>query len=108
MNNKQMAGLGEGGLRAYIIGFGLSIILTIIPFFLIMTSTIVGSAVLITITLFAVTQIIVHLVCFLHLKPSSAQSWNWFVFIYTLILLCILVGASTWIMYHLKQNMMMG
>ncbi len=98
---------GSGGAKTYVTGFGLSIILTAIPFFLVMTSAIAGFAALITIILFAVAQIIVHLVCFLHMQPSSAQSWNWSAFIYTLILLCILVGASIWIMFHLNQNMIM-
>jgi cytochrome o ubiquinol oxidase subunit IV len=95
------------GAGTYITGYVLSIILTVIPFFLVMTSAIAGSAALITIILFAVAQVIVHLICFLHMQPSSGQSWNWSAFIYTLILLCILIAASIWIMSHLNENMLM-
>lgn len=106
MRAKDISSFGEGSLRTYVIGFSLSIILTIIPFALIMNHAMTRSAVVITIILFAITQIIVHLVCFLHLKLSSDQSWNWLAFIYTLILLIALVGGSTWIIYNLNHNMM--
>jgi cytochrome o ubiquinol oxidase subunit IV len=107
IKTKDITSFGGSGAGTYITGFGLSIILTVVPFFLVMTAAIAGSAALITIILFAAAQIIVHLICFLHMQPSSGQSWNWSAFIYTLILLCILVTASIWIMYHLNQNMLM-
>ncbi len=107
IKNKDITGFSGSGAKTYVTGFGLSILLTAIPFFLVMTSAIAGSAALITIILFAVAQIIVHLVYFLHMQPSSGQSWNWSAFIYTLILLCIVIAASIWIMNHLNQNMLM-
>lgn len=108
MRSKDISSFGEGRLRTYVIGFGLSIVLTIVPFALVMNNyVLIRSTIVITIILFAIVQIIVHIICFLHLKPSSDQSWNWLAFIYTLILLGALVGGSTWIMYHLNYNMMM-
>ena len=107
MNTKEISSFGVGKLSTYAIGFGLSIILTIIPFALVMNNyAIIRSTILITIILLAVVQMLVHLVCFLHLKPASDQTWNWLAFIYTLILLCALVGGSAWILYHLNYNMM--
>jgi len=105
MKNNSLANFSASSLRTYIIGFAGSLVLTIIPFALVMFTTLVPATVLIIITLFAVAQILLHLVCFLHLKPSSQNAWNGLALIYTVILLVMLVGASIWIMYQLKHNM---
>ncbi len=106
MSNAGISSFGEGKLRTYVIGYVLSIVLTVIPFALVMTHTVIRSTVIIAIILFAIVQIMVHIVCFLRLRPTSDQTWNWLAFIYTLILLLALVGGSTWIMFHLNYNMM--
>jgi cytochrome o ubiquinol oxidase operon protein cyoD len=107
MKTRDISSFGVGHLSTYVIGFGLSIVLTIIPFTLVMNHyNIIRSTILITIVLLAIVQAIVHLRCFLHLKPASDQSWNWLSFVYTLILLLALVGGSAWIIYHLNNNMM--
>ena len=99
-------GASHGTYRSYGLGFVLSIVLTAIPFALVMTSSMSRFATVITIVAFAVVQIVVHLVFFLHLNGSSEQRWNVVAFAYTVIVLAILVGASIWIMYHLNYNMM--
>jgi cytochrome o ubiquinol oxidase subunit IV len=98
----------HGTTRSYITGFILSIVLTAIPFILVMTGALPVVALIPIILVFAVVQILVHLVYFLHLNRSSEQSWNLTAFAYTIIVLVILVGASVWIMYHLDFNMMVG
>jgi cytochrome o ubiquinol oxidase subunit IV len=98
----------HGTTRIYLIGFILSIILTAIPFTLVMTGSLPVVALIPTIVVIAAGQIVVHLVCFLHLNRSSEQGWNLTAFSYTVIVLVILVGASVWIMYHLNYNMMVG
>jgi cytochrome o ubiquinol oxidase operon protein cyoD len=104
MKNQNIIGLGNGSLKSYLIGFIISIILTGIPFYLIMTSSL-SSAATITIIFFAATQILIHLTCFLHVRFSFSQRWSSAALTYTLVLLWILVGASIFIMYHLKANM---
>lgn len=105
MSSERIAGAAHGSYRSYLIGLGLSILLTAIPFILVMTSAMSGSAIVVTIVAFAVVQIGVHLVFFLHLNSSSEQRWNVVAFAYTVVVLAILVGASIWIMYHLNYNM---
>lgn len=107
MKTQHIAGFEMSGLKTYVIGYGLSIVLTIIPFILVMKSTWLHSTIAITIAILAVVQVVVHITCFLHMRFSSDQTWNWLAFIYTLILLFILIGASFWIMFHLNTNMMM-
>ncbi|WP_455382834.1 cytochrome o ubiquinol oxidase subunit IV [Salinispira pacifica] len=108
MSNERTAGAAHGGLRSYVIGFSLAIVLTVIPFVLVMTGALPKTATIVIILAFAVVQILVHLVYFLHLNASSEQHWNFLAAVYTLIVLIILVGASIWIMYHLNYNMMVN
>lgn len=108
MRSEDIAGAGHGTLNSYVIGFGLAIVLTVIPFAFVMTRALPHGIVIPLIIVFAVVQIIVHLVFFLHMNGSSEQQWNALAFAYTIIVLGILVGASIWIMYHLDFRMMVG
>jgi cytochrome o ubiquinol oxidase subunit IV len=104
-------GHGEGHglhltLDGYLIGFGLSVILTAIPFGLVMSGVLESkNATAFAITLLAVAQIIVHMVYFLHLDPRSEGGWNMMALIFTAVILIIALTGSLWIMYHLQQNM---
>lgn len=96
----------HGTFRSYSIGFVLSVILTAVPFAVVMTSDLAPGWVVGIIAGFALVQIAVHLLFFLHLTSGSSQQWNRLAFAYTLVLLAILVGGSIWIMAHLDYNMM--
>ncbi|MEJ1975256.1 MAG: cytochrome o ubiquinol oxidase subunit IV [Acetobacteraceae bacterium] len=101
-------GAGHGSVRSYIAGFLLSVILTAIPFGLVMTGALsTGTAVLVCIG-FGVVQMVVHLVYFLHMNGSSSQSWNMAALVFTVLIVAILVIGSLWVMYHLNVNMMPG
>ena len=101
-------GAGHGSVQSYLIGFGLSVFLTIIPFGLVMSGTVPSATVVPICIGFAVTQIGVHLVYFLHMNTSSSQAWNMAAFVFTIIVVAILVAGSLWVMYHLNINMMPG
>lgn len=106
MKEANMIDVPHGTPKIYTIGFILSIVLTAIPFALVMTGALPIGWLIATIVVLAVIQIIVHLVFFLHLNSRSEQGWNLTAFAYTLVILVVLVGASIWIMYHLDYNMM--
>ena len=53
----------------------------------------------------ALLQILVQLVYFLHMNSSSEGSWNLIAFIFTVLIVAILVVGSLWIMFHLNTNM---
>jgi cytochrome o ubiquinol oxidase operon protein cyoD len=106
MTNYSIAGVRKVTFKSYLIAFVLSIILTGIPFYLVMDSGFKTSFIMVTILVFAIIQILVHIVCFLHMRATWNKAWNWFALIYTSILLCMLVGASIYIMYQLKMGMM--
>ena len=98
---------GHGSFKGYMIGFGLSIILTAIPFALVMSG--VFDSKLLTAALvmaFAVAQIIVHMIFFLHMNPRSEGGWTMMALIFTLVLVAITLAGSLWVMHHLNTNMM--
>ncbi|TGT87543.1 MULTISPECIES: cytochrome o ubiquinol oxidase subunit IV [unclassified Mesorhizobium] len=102
-------GAAHGSFRSYLIGFVLSVILTAIPFWLVMSGVIDDKqATAIVIMAFAVVQIVVHMVFFLHTNTASEGGWSMLALIFTLILVVIVLTGSLWVMYHLNANMMPG
>jgi cytochrome o ubiquinol oxidase operon protein cyoD len=99
--------LNHGSLRGYLTGFVLAAILTIIPFWLVMGHVLDNRWLTISIVLaLAVVQILVHIVYFLHLDTRSEGGWNMMAFIFTAVLVVIVLGASIWVMYTENANMM--
>ena len=99
-------GASKGSLKSYLTGFGLSLILTAIPFALVMSGTLSFSATLVGIISAGIVQILVHLHYFLHLDTSSAARWNVLAILFTLLIMIIFVGGSLWIMSNLNYRMM--
>lgn len=100
-------GAGHGTFKSYMTGFVLAAILTAIPFWLVMDRVIDSSRVTgLVILAFAVVQIVVHIIYFLHLDTKSESGWNMLALIFTLVLVVITLSGSIWIMYHLNSNMM--
>jgi cytochrome o ubiquinol oxidase operon protein cyoD len=109
-------GHGHGGthiphatLRDYLIGFGLSVVLTAIPFWLVMSGVLPSKAATgFVIMGFAVAQIVVHMIYFLHMNAKSDEGWTMVALVFTLILVVITLAGSLWVMHHLNVNMMPG
>jgi cytochrome o ubiquinol oxidase operon protein cyoD len=97
----------HGTYRSYLIGFGLSVILTAIPFWLVMTGAL-GSvqATAYTIMAFALVQVVVHMIYFLHMNSSSEGGWTMMALIFTIVMVAIGLIGSLWVMYHMNANMM--
>ena len=104
----QHAGASHGSLRSYGLGFVLSLILTLLPFALVMYPELgLGrNVVLYAILGLALLQILVQLVFFLHMNRHSDEGWNLLSFVFTVLIIAILVVGSMWIMFHLNHNMM--
>jgi cytochrome o ubiquinol oxidase operon protein cyoD len=101
-------GASHGSLKSYLIGFILSIILTVIPFAMVMSGTASHSLIFATVVASAVIQILVHLICFLHMNTSSEERWNLVALLFTAVIIFIVVVGSIWIMYNLNINMMVS
>lgn len=99
--------VNHGSLRSYLTGFALAAILTIIPFWLVMGNVVSSTLVTTLIVLgLAAVQIVVHVIYFLHLDTKSEKGWNMLAFIFTIVLVVIVLGASVWVMYNENANMM--
>ena len=100
------AGANSGTLVAYTKGFILSIVLTAIPFALMIWGLLPHTATLVAVFGVAVIQILVHLHYFLHMNASSKARWNLMAMLFALLIMILVVGGSIWIMFHLNYRMM--
>ncbi|MCF8999925.1 cytochrome o ubiquinol oxidase subunit IV [Acinetobacter nectaris] len=96
----------HGSLKQYTIGFILSIILTIIPFGMVMTGGFSHTLLLSVVGITGIVQVLVQLIFFLHMNSSEEQRWNVIAFIYTILTIAILLIGSVWVMNYLHYNMM--
>ena len=101
---------GEHGTKkSYVTGFILAVVLTAIPFWLVMGKVFdKSSTTAIVILAFAAVQIVVHMVYFLHMTSRVESGWSMMALIFTSVLVIIMFSGSVWVMYHLDHNMMPG
>ncbi len=99
----------HGSLRSYATGFVLAVILTAIPFWLVMGKVFAKSSTAGFVLLgLAAVQIVVHMVYFLHMSTKSEGGWSLLALLFTTMLVVIMLSGSIWVMYHLNHNMMPG
>lgn len=91
----------------YMWGFVLSIILTAIPFWLVMANVISDRATAVLVLGgFAVVQIVVHMVFFLHMNGKIEGGWTMLSTIFTVVFVAIGIAGTLWVMFHMNTNMM--
>ena len=93
--------------RGYMTGFVLAVILTVVPFALVMGKVFASSSTTAFVVLgLASVQIVVHMIYFLHMDTKSQGGWSLLALVFMLVLVLITLSGSIWVMYHLNQNMM--
>ncbi len=92
--------------KGYAIGFILSVILTVIPFAVVMHPTLSHTAIIAVIFGFAAVQVLVHLHYFLHMDTSPEQRDMVTSFVFSALLIVFIIGGSIWIMNNLNHNTM--
>jgi len=95
----------DHGLRSYLAGLALALILTAVPFALVATNPLPKLVTLIIVGVAAVIQVLVHLRYFLHLDLTSTPRENLLAILFAAILIFIMVGGSFWIMLDLHHRM---
>lgn len=91
----------------YLVGFALSVFLTLIPFGLVMSGWDIGLGWSLAVIFgFGAVQVVVHVHYFLHVSSTNEHGWQAMSLIFTIILLVIVLTGSIWVMLHLDENMM--
>lgn len=96
----------ERSTTPYLVGLGLAVVLTAIPFALAATGALPRTTTLIVIAVFAVIQVLVHLRFFLHIGFTTTPKENLVALAFAALLICIMLGGSFWIMFDLYHRMM--
>jgi cytochrome o ubiquinol oxidase operon protein cyoD len=94
------------GLQSYLIGFTLAIGLTAASFWVVRTDLIYSPAVPVALVARAVAQMGMHIVFFLHITTGPDNTNNVLALAFGVLIVCLLVFGSLWIMAHLNHNMM--
>ncbi len=100
-------GTGKKTLGIYTFGIFLCVVLTLIPFSVVMYSMFSKATNFAIIYTAAILQLFVQVFCFLRLNSDTEQGKiNLMSFIFTIIILLVIVGGSLWIMWNLNYRMM--
>ncbi|MBE7210431.1 MAG: cytochrome o ubiquinol oxidase subunit IV [Gluconacetobacter diazotrophicus] len=99
-------GAGHASYNAYYLGFALSVILTVGAFYPVMVpGTLPAGWVVPLITIAAVVQVFVHVLCFLHMSAAKEQRWNVTAFGFAILVVAILIGGTIFIMNGMAAAM---
>lgn len=93
-------------LKGYLTGFVLSVILTAIPFWLVMAKVLPPGTTKYVVLAFAAVQVVVHMIYFLHLNAKVEGGWTMLSTLFTIIVVVIMLAGSVWVMVHMNENMM--
>lgn len=94
------------GLRSYLIGYALAIGLTAISFALPHSTLIWAPGIPMALVVFAIAQMGVHLVFFLHITTAPDNTNNVLALAFGIMVCFLLIAGSLWIMANLNHNMM--
>jgi cytochrome o ubiquinol oxidase operon protein cyoD len=92
--------------QSYITGIVLALMLTGIPFGLVVAALLPRFTTLVVIAILAVVQVAVHLRYFLHIDVKETPRDNLFALAFAAVLIFIMVGGTLWIMLDLNARMM--
>jgi cytochrome o ubiquinol oxidase operon protein cyoD len=92
--------------QTYSAGFGLSVILTLLAFWVVSAKLYTPAFTVGIIVTLAIIQLFVQLLFFLHLGDETKPRWRLTTLGFGLLVVVIVVFGSLWIMEHLNYNMM--
>ena len=101
MSSKQ-----RGSVTSYTTGFVLSLLFTLVPYLLVTRQVVDGWLLPLALAFFAIAQVLVQLLFFLHLGQESRPRWHGYAFGFMVMVVVILVFGSLWIMSNLDYHTM--
>ena len=93
------------GIRGYLVGFGLSVLATVVAFFLSGTSLVWQPSIPAALIVLAIAQMGVHVVFFLHITTRPDSLNNVLALAFGALVVFVLLVGSVFIMTHLNYNM---
>lgn len=100
-------GTGKKTFGVYLFGTILCLLLTIIPFYMVMHKSMSNATTIMAIYALATVQFLVQVVCFLRLNAQTPQAKaNSMSLIFTILITAVIIGGSLWIMWNLDYRMM--
>ena len=94
------------GVRGYAIGLVLALLLTAASFYSAGSGLIWQPAIPVALVVFAIAQMGVHLVFFLHITSGPDNANNLLALAFGVLIVFLVMAGSIWIMAHLDHNMM--
>ena len=93
------------GIRTYVIGLALASLLTVISFALPATHLVWPPGLPVALVVFAIAQMGVHLVFFLHITTAPDNTNNVLALAFGVLIVALIIAGSLWIMSNLDHNM---
>ncbi len=88
------------------LGLTVGVIMTFAAYRIVMYHHLAGFTLIATIFILALIQALLQFVFFLHLGLESKPQWGMLTFLFTALVLIIIVGGSLWIMNNMNYNLM--
>jgi cytochrome o ubiquinol oxidase subunit IV len=101
-----MSNVKQGSTYSYTVGFILSLFFTLVPYLMVTRDVATGWIVPAALTVFAIAQVFVQLIFFLHLGQERKPRWHNITFGFMLMVIIIVIFGSLWIMNNLNYNTM--
>jgi cytochrome o ubiquinol oxidase subunit IV len=93
-------------VRGYLLGLALAAVLTLASFWAVGTHEIYRPGAAVALLVLAVAQMGIHLIFFLHITTAPDNENNILALAFGVLIVCLVVFGSIWVMGHLNHNMM--
>ena len=93
-------------LKPVFLGFVVSVILLVSAYLIVKHHHLEGISLILMLFGIAFSQAIIQLVFFLHLGLEEKPHWNMMTFLFTVLIIIIVIGGSLWIMHNLRYDLM--
>jgi cytochrome o ubiquinol oxidase operon protein cyoD len=93
---------------SYTLGFIISIALTLTAYTVVVQHNLSRGLIIACISLLAVLQFLTQLLFFLHLSDEAKPRYRLFMLLFMILVVCIIVFGSVWIMNNLNYHMQMS
>lgn len=95
-----------GVIKSYVIGFVLSVILTLAAFSIVYYHLSSTEMLYICLTALVIVQLIVQVVCFFRMSArNESVRWGLWSLFFAVFVTSVVIVGSLWIMYNLNYNM---